>query len=59
MNRPRKVFGRVKVDLGDAGKWRFEMTRQGVIVRRKHQRHTWIITWARIIDEAEGQMKLL
>lgn len=59
MNRKRKVFGRLKLDLGDMGKWRIEMHRDGLLLRQKHKRRIYRVSWPQLVDSAVGQMRLL
>ena len=58
MTRPRKVFGRVTVELPDADgrrKWRFEQTPDGVLVRRLSSRNQIFVPFQQLVDLARGQ----
>jgi hypothetical protein len=57
MKRPRKVFGRLTVEIAGV-KWRFEMTRSVVAVRQKHHRFHPIIKFSEILRLAKKQTEL-
>lgn len=57
MSHPRRIFGRVKVKIGDAS-WKFEMTKAGIEVRQKHQRYHPVVGFGEIVRLAKLQMEL-
>jgi len=46
--RPRRVFGRVAATI-DGQRYRIEMTRQGIAVRKWHGRHLVYVHWPELI----------
>ena len=58
MKRARKVFGRVRTEVAGV-KYRFELRKSGIHIRRKHARKLLHLSFADAISAAEGQLRLL
>lgn len=54
----RRVFGRVKNVKALSGTWTFEMSKSGVMIKRKHKRTMLRLSFEQLIDAAQGQISL-